>query len=347
MRKILSLLALLMLICPGAQALTLPYPEDTVLSVMQVTDAQRALAEALYNPVFNHVDTIPLPEGTRYGDVAPAMHLLMQDYPELFHLGQSFTVSYYRSAPETAVSVTPQYRMSKEEAAAIRTELYVTAYLLADANPDPLALHDALCAMVTYGGDTDSRHTAAGALLEGRATCEGYAQALSLLYRMAGIPCGTVLGTAQSAPGTGEPHAWNIARLNDCTLIDPTWNDQNSLALCTHWYYGLSTGQMGADHTPGENQAVPPCDEQDNFHLRQGLLISTLDEADTALRRLCEGETVNLRFTDDTLYRQLADDSFGFINAFNKRNPDAAFRGTYSMIRSDAQRCVILQRTEE
>lgn len=343
MRKILSLLALLMLLCPAAQALPLPYPEDTILSVMQVTDAQRALAEYLYTPIFNHEATISLPENTRYDDVAPAMHLLMQDYPELFHLGQGFTVSYYRSAPETAVSVTPQYRMSPEEAAATRAELYVTAYLLADANPDPLALHDAMCAMVTYGGDTDSRHTAVGALLEGRATCEGYAQALSLLYRMAGIPCGTVLGTAQSIPDQSEGHAWNVARLNGYTLIDPTWNDQSDRALNTHWYYGLSTAQMGVDHTPLENQDVPLCGEQDNYHLTQGLLISTLDELDAAMRRLCAGETVNLRFADDALYHQLTEDFFGFADTFYERNPDAEHFTKYSMIHSDEQRCVIIQ----
>ena len=65
-----------------------------------------------------------------------------------------------------------------------------------------------------------------------------------------------------------------------------------------------------------------------------------------ALRLLIAGETVNLRITDAELYRQLAHATYDFITGYNERNPDVAFYGTYSVVSSDAQRCVIIQRTE-
>lgn len=339
MRKALSLLLLLCSLIPAARAdapaeLPLPYEADTVLSAAELTDAQRSLAHFLYTPIFNGEERILLPQGTRYGAVAPAMNSLMQDYPELFHLGQDYTIGYYQHQPEIALWVEPQYRLSREAAAALRPDLYLQAYLLADAHPDPLALHDALCSRVVYGGETETRHTAAGALLEGRATCEGYAQALTLLYRMAGIPCGVVVGEAVDSAGQSERHAWSIADVGGYTLIDATWNDQDALGLNTHWYYGLSTGQMAADHTPDAGQLLPECGEQANWHLLQDCLISSEEELEAALHALIEEDMVNLRFTDPTLY-----DSAAFF-------VQTCLEGAYSIIRSDAQQCIIIQTAE-
>ncbi len=347
MRRLTIFLALLMLLTPEAQALTLPYSADTVLSVLELTDAQRTLMEYLYTPVFNQEERIKLPHGTRYNDVYPAMNALMQDYPELFHLAREYTVSYYRDTPEIAASVQPQYRMSAEEAASIRALLYTKAYLLADANPSAQALHDAMCDLVVYRDDENPSQSAVGVLLEGKANCEGYANALTLLYRMAGIPCGMVVGDAVDSYGIAGRHAWNIVRLGDFTLIDATWNDQDHLGLNTHWYFGLSTRQMGADHFPDAGQSIPPCGEQDNWHLCQGAVIFTQAQADAAIRRLVGGETLNLRLSNDELYQQLAHGTYDFLTGYNERNPDAAFYGAYSVTSSDAQGCVVIQQIAE
>ena len=344
MRKLLTLL-LIMLLPLGASAATLPYGEKTILTVLEMTDAQRALADALYTPIFNMETRIELPKGTAYGDVSAAMACLMQDYPELFHLGRDYVIGYYRDTPDVARWVEPAYRMSAEEAAAARAVLYAQAYLIADASADALALHDYLCALVTYGGETDMRHTAVGSLLEGSATCEGYAQAMTLLYRMKGIPCGVITGTAVDNTGRSERHSWCIADIDGFTLIDPTWNDQDALGLNTHWYYGLSTGQMAADHTPDEDQRVPLCDAHANWHDRYGGYISNLERADTAIRRLVAGETINLRM-DAMMYAALTDDLTAWLEHYNQRNPDAAFYGSYSLVKCDAQQCLILMRAE-
>lgn len=309
MRKLLILLTAMLLFIPAAHALTLPYPEHTVLSVLALTEDQQALAEYLYIPIFNGREDIDLPKGTRYDDVAPAMNALMQDYPELFHLGRDYTVSYYRSAPEYATAIQPQYRMTSEAAAQFRAALYAQAYLLADASPDAVTLHDVLCSLTSYGGDTEMRHTAVGALLEGRATCEGYAQALTLLYRMAGVPCGVIVGVATDSAGVTERHSWNIAAVNDFTLIDATWNDQEGAGLNTRWYFGLSTQQMAADHTPDADMAVPPCTDHAGWHRRMGRCAASREDVFRALQALVEtGEPLNLRITDAALYRDIAGD---------------------------------------
>ena len=347
MRKVIALIAAVCLaFALSAAAEEAPYAPATVISVLNLTEGQQSLADWLYSPVFLGENPIALPENTHYDDVAPALNALTQNHPELFHLGTEYRISYYTNAPEIATQVELTYRVSPEEAARLRAQLYIRAGLMIAENQDPLALHDALCNSVTYGGDTELRHTAAGALLEGEATCEGYAQALTLLYRMAGVPCGIIVGDATDSNGQTERHAWNIADIDGYSLIDATWNDQDRLGLNTHWYYGLSTGYMAADHTPDPELRVPICSGEANWHDRNGYIVSWAEQADKAIRRLVAGETVNLRAGDRTMYTALTDDLPTWLEHYNQRNPDAPFYGAYSMTVSDAQMCLILQRVE-
>lgn len=346
MRKLLLILILLALLVPCASALTLPYGEDTVISALGLTSTQRSLVEYLYTPVFNGETRIDLPKNTLYDDVSAAMESLMQDYPELFHLGKNYTIRYYQHQPEYATSVEPQYRMSQQEAAALRSALYSQAYLLVDSAATVEDVHDLMCSRVTYGGDTEMRHTAVGVLLEGQATCEGYAQALTLLLRMGDIPCGMVSGTAVDSQGSSARHSWNIAYVGGYTLIDATWNDQDGMGLITHWYYGLSTQQMAADHFPDADQVLPVCGEQHNWHSVRGYTVSTRDQADAAIRRLIAGETVNVRCTSWQMYQLLAD-TYTYLESYNSAHPGAGFYGSYSASCSDAQQCVILFRNPD
>lgn len=341
---------MILLVCPAA-ALAVPdtpYAQETVLSVAVLTETQSALVDSLYGPLMQHEASITLPERTLYDDVVAAMTALLQDYPEMFHVHRNYSISYERSKPEYALTLTPQYRMTAAEAALLRQQMYIRAGQIIAADADPLALHDALCLAALYGGDTEMRHTAPAALLDGLATCEGYAQALSLLYRMAGIPCGVVIGTASSSHGETENHAWNIALLEGYTLIDATWNDQNALGCITHWYYGLSTTQMAQDHTAGENQQVPDCIDASNWHRTQGLYVLDIADAYNALRLLATtGEAANLRILDKDLYEQMSSDIGGLIDVYNASCPvSEAFYGAYSYTLNDAQQCILLTRSE-
>ncbi len=353
MRKLLSLLLVLLLLIPCAvparAELPLVYPAETVISVLHLTDAQRALAAYLYQPVLAGETRIDLPKGTRYRDVGPAMQCLMLDYPELFHLGRSYTISYWQNEPELAVAVTPEYRMDAAAAEELREQLYAEALSMIRMNGTAVGLHDALLERVTYGGDSELRHTAVGALLYGTATCEGYSQALTLLYRMAGIPCGLVTGTAvESATGQVQNHSWNIIYMGEYSLVDATWNDQEGAGINTHWYFGLSTRQMAADHTPDDDIVLPHCTDNASWHRRKGGYAATQEEAFLAVQMLVTtGAPFNLRITDATLYRAIVQDTAAFLDAYNAWCPEGmAFYGRYSYLSCDAQQCIIILRTE-
>lgn len=64
-----------------------------------------------------------------------------------------------------------------------------------------------------------------GALMEGKAVCQGYAYAFKLLCDKAQIPCWIVTGYYK------EPHAWNYVWLNGSYyMVDLTWDDGNQRA---------------------------------------------------------------------------------------------------------------------
>ncbi|MBR6668313.1 MAG: transglutaminase domain-containing protein [Clostridia bacterium] len=342
MPKLIALLLALLLL-PAAHAEGLPYAASTVLSVLPLTPAQSALADYLYQPIMAGETYITLPKGTLYDDANAAMQALMQDYPELFHLAPSYSLGYYRNEPDYAAWVEPSYHMDASAAQSLRTQLYDRARHIARTAADPHDALDMLCQTVVYGGTEPMCHSAVGALLQGQATCEGYAQATTLVLRMMGVPCGMITGDARDSSGTTERHAWNIACFRGYTLIDLTWNDQDHLGLNTRWYSGLSTAQMAADHFPDAAQRIPVCGVQDNWHVLNSCVVSTRAEADAALRRLAAGESLNLRITDAALYRSLAHDTSAFLDGYNLRCPDAPFYGAYTVVYSDAQMCIILQ----
>lgn len=106
-----------------------------------------------------------------------------------------------------------------------------------------LIVHDALVRHVTYQeGRYDQ--TAYGALVEGRAVCNGYAMAFEYLMTKLGIPCDTVVGFTSPVSASLakniifassiSAHAWNVVTLKDeagnphrC-FIDVTWDDPNT-----------------------------------------------------------------------------------------------------------------------
>ncbi len=90
------------------------------------------------------------------------------------------------------------------------------------------SVHDYLAKTVYYPDLTTSdykksAHDAYGALVEGRAVCQGYSDAIKLLCDYYKIPCVCIPGTAN-----GGGHMWNAVQMDDGKwyFIDCTWDDQ-------------------------------------------------------------------------------------------------------------------------
>ena len=96
-----------------------------------------------------------------------------------------------------------------------------------------LSIHDYVTSSTTYMSDTEGAlfcYSAYGALVDGKAVCEGYAEAFKLLCDRNGIDCVLVRGNAVTSSGEAA-HLWNYVRMDDGKwyAVDATWNDAGDL----------------------------------------------------------------------------------------------------------------------
>ncbi|MBQ7455758.1 MAG: hypothetical protein IJS53_04880 [Clostridia bacterium] len=108
-----------------------------------------------------------------------------------------------------------------------------------------LAIHDYLCGHVTGFADEDDYNeddSAVGALLNGEANCDGYADAFYLLCSLAGVEVRYVSGIAK-----GGLHMWNAVRVDgQWVMVDVTWDDLGP--YISHLYFNIGAERMARDH---------------------------------------------------------------------------------------------------
>lgn len=147
-----------------------------------------------------------------------------------------------------------------------------------------LALHDYLITHCKYSTDTTQPaesdiYRAYGALVNQDAVCNGYAEALQLLFTCVGIQSQFVVGTAD-----GVDHAWNLVLIDDKWYhLDSTWDDpvpdQGEKVL--HPYFNVSDEVMEENHE-WNHEDYPPADSMDaNYYKRQNAYFESFDSYST------------------------------------------------------------------
>ncbi len=202
------------------------------------------------------------------------------DYPQHFWLGNQYSYSYSGSS---VVAIYPQYMMSGQVLADAKQAVEARVQqLLALLNEDmsqyemELIIHDALVNDCRYV-DGVNAHSLYGALVEGKAVCEGYAEAFQYLMHRIGINCIQISGYA------GEAHAWNAVQIGTSWYYtDVTWDDpvmsggQNHLG---HGYFNLTREQMDEDHLAYEEYIPLPeaVDTEFNYYVYNGMAAEHFD----------------------------------------------------------------------
>ncbi len=195
--------------------------------------------------------------------VQPAMDALGYDHPEISWIayggtsGSSFSISVV-TATEGGQLITSIEALtfvmcletpmeSKADVLAFETEMngavaeiLNTLSSVGESRYERLlAIQHELAARVVYDHDkaSDRIHEAAGALLDGRAVCDGYAKSFKILCDELGIPCVIVGGTA-TQPNSVEPHAWNLVQMENGLwyAVDVTWNDDEATLSSTDFF---------------------------------------------------------------------------------------------------------------
>lgn len=171
------------------------------------------------------------------------------------------------------LSIAPYYSVVGAELAAARSAFQAEAQEILSGitagmsdYEKELYIHDQLAARVEYVG-TENAHNAYGALVEGKAVCDGYSEAFGYLLRQAGIKSYIAIG-ASIKPNSSEAvgHAWNYVCIDGKYYqVDVTWNDQGETLY--HMYFNQTDAVMSEDHAVDHvPYALPECNSADAFY---------------------------------------------------------------------------------
>ena len=216
-------------------------------------------------------------------------YALFYDHPELFWLGYdnvdfawiyNGTYTVYggsitmgpisTSAPNSLKLTIPA--LSNASSYKSKMDTVVANYSVIGANyyEKLKNIHDYLAGSITYAtGNLDllKYHSAASALVDHVAVCDGYAAAFKILCDKAGIPCVTVTGTGYVSSGFAG-HMWNYVKMEDGKwyAVDLTWDDSGTKMYYDFFLVGSTTIAPNFD-----NKTFSQTHVQDNCFMNAGI----------------------------------------------------------------------------
>lgn len=175
-------------------------------------------------------------------------------------------------------------------------------------------IHDEIVKNAEYFPENDPEayvgftHYAYGALVEGKAVCQGYSAAFSYVCRLSDIQCITVYGTSR-----GESHSWNKVLCDGKWYnVDLTWDDpvSNFKDNIKYSYFMLSDQAIAKDHTIKAVAGTDmPANESRDRYVEHGLCANdntaAIKTLETLLTEQAEngGLSATISFADNRAYR--------------------------------------------
>jgi hypothetical protein len=147
--------------------------------------------------------------------------------------------------------------------------------------------YDAYQEFLDHNGSADGHetaYTAYGALVEGKAVCQGYSALFYAMCRYAGLPVLILTGQAEGEDGY-ENHAWNMIQLGgQWYQVDTTWDEGRP--VWAHRYFAKGTENM-TDHILDHRFMT------EEFHNKYGLSAEDYRETDADFENVCRFRDVS------------------------------------------------------
>ena len=267
------------------------------------------------------------------------LEMYKSDHPEVFWIDDNYGYEYTTFATYTEVNVLLSMKDSELNEAKQKLDEAVNKIIadmpenLTDYQKE-LYINDTLLNCCEYDSESandgktrGNEQNAYGALVDGKAVCEGYTRAFQLLCSKVGIECIPINGTCESDSSMNGNHIWNAVRLGgEWYYVDSTWNDyqpEDSEYMLTdierHLYFNVTTEKITQDHTISPlygdesevdyyNAYVPECTaETYNYFNYSVPLLSDLDDCSDFLEHMADAaakgkDTFEFRIDDSLDY---------------------------------------------
>lgn len=214
--------------------------------IRDLDETNLMLIKELYNGAISFEKKIVLENTVTIDELKNAMVLINYYCPELIQINGEYKYSY---SSDLVTSVTLTYIMSEEEY--LKSWLEIEEVISEVCNnvgsksafEKEFYIYNWIIDKCSYSKNTKHSGSVYGALVEGKARCEGYSKGLMMLMWSLGIECYCVTGEAL------ERHAWNVVNIdNKYYFLDPTWDDLGELET-SYGFFNVSLEEMiSANH---------------------------------------------------------------------------------------------------
>ena len=242
-----------------------------------LSEKEKLAYRCIYNDIFGQPERISVPM-LKTEELNAVFTALRYDNPQLLFLEDDATLltagMYCYFVP---VYTMPYWdaRATVEAVADKTKEVIALVTQNADDYKILLTLHDYLCEFCTYANGKGASQCH-GALLDGYATCAGYAKALKLMLDIAGIDSCVVTGSVDDN-GTDINHMWLAVSLNNVwSFCDPTWDDpvsEDGTQTVEHGYFSVSAERLSLTHFDFQMPAHIVCDSEEYDYYRNENLL--------------------------------------------------------------------------
>jgi len=235
--------------------------------LLTLSQTQKRIYDLLYRGMQAGKYTVELPAAFPRDSILLMIKLILGEHPELVIYDNCY-VRFSTYGSVTTVELQPAFKTGGVATARANFEAKVNAILKAIVKPGAspiqkvLAIHDYMVANVVYDYDDSSgkvpyifSHTAYGAIMHGKAVCEGIACAFSLLAQRAGIETTVVNGVVED----GE-HSWNLIRVDgEYYHMDVTWDIRKQANPKVKIYDHFCLCDRDLRHRNWDKKIYPPC----------------------------------------------------------------------------------------
>ena len=241
-----------------------------------------------YELIVENIENMPSRIRVPYLDdegLSKVFEALLYDNPQYFFLSDNckaettaFGKSYF--VPQYIMSAS-EYVQKFQELEKIREIVEIKTDRISDKSKKEQIIHDYIVDKCTYvdiaGGECSSVY---GCLVNGKASCEGYAKSMKYLLDDVGIKNYLATGTTESGDGTPQGHAWNIVEIDGKYYhVDATWDDPDENEVENKYaYFNVTDEEISVTHD-AEKRFLGKCDATEhNYYVENGLYFSEYDK---------------------------------------------------------------------
>ncbi len=290
----------------------------------ELTAEEQTIYTVVLESIYDMPEKIEIPEMFT-GNLNNIFTAISYDNPDLFCLGLNCKV--YKEGLKTYFEPTysldaENYKKQKAELEAVANAILKGAEKYTAAYEKELYIHDYLVTNCVYVSPETSAiaNTAYGCIVNGKASCEGYARAFQYLLSKLNIDNRLVTGESTEDGENYIGHMWNYVLLDgEGYFVDVTWDDpKTETQVLRHTFFNVTTDDILLEHRNIE-QTLPLCTaKRYNYFVYENAFLNNVETEQ--LRTSVENAVYNasrrgykcveLRFNDAASLQQAKDTLF-------------------------------------